>query len=72
MKAIIINEYGDESVVNYTDVERPSPNSDEILVKVHAAGVNPVDWKIRNGLAWSLPLPVLNRCSYCASSTFCA
>lgn len=49
MKAIQMTEYGDESVLNYTDVERPEPKADEILVKIHAASVNPVDWKIRDG-----------------------
>jgi NADPH:quinone reductase-like Zn-dependent oxidoreductase len=64
MKAVIINEYGDESVVNYTDIERPTPEADEILVKVHAAGVNPVDWKIRNGLGglYGLELPIILGC----------
>ena len=50
MKAVMINEYGDESVLNYTDVARPEPQSDEVLIKIHAAGVNPADWKIRDGL----------------------
>lgn len=61
MKAIVINEYGNEDVVNYTDVERPEPQSDEVLVKVHHAGVNPVDWKIRNGLGerLGLKLPIM-------------
>ena len=61
MKAIIINEYGNEDVVNYVDVERPEPKKDEVLVKVHFAGVNPVDWKIRGGLGerLGLKLPIM-------------
>lgn len=43
MKAIVINAYGNEDVLNYVDVERPEPKADEVLVKVHVAGVNPVD-----------------------------
>ena len=49
MKAVVINEYGDNGVVNFSDVDRPVPRSGELLVKVQAAGVNPVDWKIRSG-----------------------
>jgi NADPH:quinone reductase-like Zn-dependent oxidoreductase len=60
MKAIVINEYGDESVLHYTDVERPEPKENEILVKVHVAAVNPADWKIHDGLGerfgFKLPL----------------
>ncbi|MDQ3710856.1 MAG: NADP-dependent oxidoreductase [Acidobacteriota bacterium] len=61
MKAVVINEYGNEDVVDYTDVERPEPKADEVLVKVHVAGVNPVDWKIRNGLGerLGLKLPIM-------------
>ncbi|MEH1838313.1 MAG: NADP-dependent oxidoreductase [Nostoc sp.] len=61
MKATVINEYGNEDVVNYTDIERPEPTANEVLVKVHVAGVNPVDWKIRNGAGerLGLKLPIM-------------
>jgi NADPH:quinone reductase-like Zn-dependent oxidoreductase len=54
MKAIVISEYGNEDVLDYTDIDRPEPKAGEVLVKVHAAAVNPADWKIRNGMGESL------------------
>jgi NADPH:quinone reductase-like Zn-dependent oxidoreductase len=56
MKTIVINEYGNEDVVNYVDVDRPEPKAHEVLVKVLFAGVNPIDWKIRNGAGERLGL----------------
>ena len=49
MKAIVMHEYGGLDVLKYEDAPRPEPNEDEILVRVIAAGVNPVDVAIRKG-----------------------
>jgi len=43
MKAVVIHEYGGPEVLKYEDVPRPEPKEDQILVRVIAAGVNPVD-----------------------------
>ncbi|MBF2014801.1 MAG: NAD(P)-dependent alcohol dehydrogenase [Rivularia sp. T60_A2020_040] len=50
MKAMVIREYGSADVLRYEEVEAPKIKPDELLVKVHAAAVNPVDWKIREGM----------------------
>ncbi len=49
MKAIRIHSYGGPEVLQYEDVPRPVLNDDDVLIRVHASGVNPVDWKIRDG-----------------------
>nr|WP_250123391.1 hypothetical protein [Chroococcidiopsis sp. CCMEE 29] len=49
MKAIVINQYGSAEVLRYAEVEEPKIKPDQMLVKVYATSVNPVDWKIRNG-----------------------
>lgn len=50
MKAIRINKYGHSDQIKIENVPSPLPKDDQILVEVHAIGVNPVDWKIREGL----------------------
>jgi NADPH:quinone reductase-like Zn-dependent oxidoreductase len=49
MKAVIIHEYGGPEVLKLEDVPRPEPKENEVLVRVIAAGVNPVDALIRSG-----------------------
>ncbi|MFJ3787199.1 NADP-dependent oxidoreductase [Kitasatospora sp. NPDC090091] len=49
MKAIAIHRYGGPEVVEYTELPDPKVGPDSVLVQVRAAGVNPVDWKVREG-----------------------
>lgn len=49
MKAVQIHAYGGPEVLQYEDAPKPAPGPDELLIRVLAAGVNPVDWKIRQG-----------------------
>jgi NADPH:quinone reductase-like Zn-dependent oxidoreductase len=49
MKAVRIHSYGGPEILLYEDAPRPKPGKGEILIRVHAAGVNPIDWKVRAG-----------------------
>jgi len=62
MKAIRIHKYGGPEVLHYEDAPRPQPQAGEVLVRVHAAGVNPIDWKVREGHMkdfWSHKFPLI-------------
>jgi NADPH:quinone reductase-like Zn-dependent oxidoreductase len=50
MKAVVIHHYGSAEVLQNEEIEQPQLKPDRLLVKVYATSVNPVDWKIRNGL----------------------
>ena len=50
MKAIRFHEYGGSEKLILETIPRPVPQANEVLIKVHFAGVNPIDWKIRAGL----------------------
>lgn len=50
MKAAIINAYGAPEVLHLAEVDKPAIKPDQVLVKVHASSVNPIDWKIRQGM----------------------
>jgi NADPH:quinone reductase-like Zn-dependent oxidoreductase len=49
MRAAAIDGYGGSDRLVIREIERPAPGSGQILVRVRAAGVNPLDWKIRSG-----------------------
>lgn len=50
MKAVQIHGFGGPDMLVYEEVPKPPPAANEVFVRVTAAGVNPVDWKIREGL----------------------
>jgi NADPH:quinone reductase-like Zn-dependent oxidoreductase len=49
MRAVTLNDFGGAEVLTVEEVARPEPLPTEVLVRVHAAGINPVDWKTREG-----------------------
>ena len=49
MKAIAYHEYGSPDVLKCEEIEKPVPKDDEVLIKVRAASVNPLDWRLMKG-----------------------
>lgn len=49
MKAVRIHQYGDASTLKLEEIPRLSIANDQMLIRIHDAGVNPIDWKIRQG-----------------------
>ncbi len=54
MKAVQFSKYGSSDTLQYVDIEKPIPSDDQVLVKIHAVSINPLDWHIMRGS----PLPV--------------
>lgn len=56
MKAVVIDRYGSADTLQYQDRPDPTPQANEVLVRVQAVGINPIDWKVRQGEFRFLPL----------------
>src|SRR2546429_2205444 len=56
MKTAFYTQYGPPDVVKITEVEKPAPKDDEVLIKVRAASVNPYDWHFMRGMPYVLRL----------------
>jgi NADPH:quinone reductase-like Zn-dependent oxidoreductase len=50
MRAVRVHEYGGPQVLRLEEVQRPEPGAHKVLVRLEAAGVNPIDWKLRSGM----------------------
>ncbi len=61
MHAVRLHQYGAAENLMYEETQRPEPQAGEVLVRVRAAGVNPVDWKTRtgHGVAGPLESPII-------------
>ncbi|HZT50913.1 MAG TPA: alcohol dehydrogenase catalytic domain-containing protein, partial [Stellaceae bacterium] len=60
MKAVWIEDYGPAEAMRYGERPAPEPGPREVLVRVAAASVNPIDWKMREGMLranFTLPMP---------------
>jgi NADPH:quinone reductase-like Zn-dependent oxidoreductase len=58
MKAVVYRCYGGPEVLEYADIAMPVPAEDEVLVKIRAAGVNPLDWHYMRGSPFVMRLMV--------------
>lgn len=56
MRAIVYRCYGSPDVLELADIEKPVPANDEVLVKIHAASVNPLDWHYMRGSPYFMRL----------------
>lgn len=59
MKAMVINDFGDPDVFEAQEVPKPEPGVNEVLVKVYATSINPVDYKIRQAGSWAVEPPAI-------------
>ena len=65
MRAVRVGRFGGPEALTIENVPKPRPGPGEALVRVEAAGVNPIDWKLREGLNKDLPLPFTPGFDFC-------
>ncbi|MCK7534308.1 MAG: NADP-dependent oxidoreductase [Marinilabiliales bacterium] len=69
MKAAVIKKFGTSDVFEIADMPIPKPNDNQILVRVYASGINPIDWKQRKGnhrFILGAPFPIVLGYDVCA------
>ncbi|WP_058306137.1 NADP-dependent oxidoreductase [Gracilibacillus massiliensis] len=49
MKAIVIEQYGGKEQLKMQELDKPTPGENQVVVKLHATSINPIDWKLREG-----------------------
>ena len=54
MKAIVYTEYGPPDVLQFTEVAKPAPKDDEVLIRIRAASINPLDWHYLRGTPYAV------------------
>jgi NADPH:quinone reductase-like Zn-dependent oxidoreductase len=59
MKAIVRTQYGSPDVLQFTEVAKPTPKDNEVLIRIHAASVNPLDWRYLRGKPFLIRLGAL-------------
>ena len=52
MKAIVYHRHGPPEVLQFEEVPKPVPADDQVLIRVHAAGLNPLDWRLMRAPLW--------------------
>ena len=49
MKAIVYQNFGSPDILRFEEIDKPTPADNEVLIRVRAASVNPLDWKLMKG-----------------------